>query len=64
MDSHEFQRQLGQMEGRVESVTERLTSVEEVLERVRDRVPPWVALVLAGLSGLLGSAVTIIVAKG
>jgi len=60
MDIHEIHEQLGQLNGQVASNTNAINKLEDILERVRDRVPPWIVLVLTGMSGLLGSLLTVI----
>jgi len=60
MDIHEIHEQLGQLNGQVASNTNAINKLEDILERVRDRVPPWVVMLLTSMSGLLGSLLTVI----
>ena len=60
MDIHEIHEQLGQLNGQVASNTNAINKLEDILERVRDRVPPWIVMALTGMSGLLGSLLTVI----
>ena len=67
MESNDLHRQVGQLEGRIESnengvksVAESLVRLEELIERVRDRVPPWIVWAMTVMGSLLGSALTIV----
>ncbi len=62
MEQH-LERQLGQMEIRIENAEQSIDKLEEVIEKVRDRIPPWLALVMTGMGAIIGSLLTVM-AKG
>jgi hypothetical protein len=70
LESNDLHRQVGQIEGRIEanekcvqSLSESVVRLEELIERVRDRVPPWIVWSMTAMAGLLGSLLTIIVTQ-
>lgn len=63
MDLNELHEQLGHLNGRVETNSDAIKKLEDVIEKVRDRVPPWIVLLMTGMSGLLGSFITIILSR-
>jgi len=54
-------RQLGRIEERIQGCERALHKVENTLEKVRDRVPPWVVWVTTGMGGIIGSLITLLV---
>ena len=70
LESNDLHRQVGQIEGRIEanekcvqSLSESVVRFEELIERVRDRVPPWIVWSMTAMGGLLGSLLTVILTQ-
>ena len=55
-----YERHLGRIEERVKGCEEALNKVEGTLERIRDRVPPWIVWVMTAMGGIIGSLVTLV----
>jgi len=70
LESNDLHRQVGQIEGRIEAneqairaITDGMVRFEELIERVRDRVPPWIVWSMTAMAGLLGSLLTVILTQ-
>ena len=70
LESNDLHRQVGQIEGRIEAneqairaITDGVVRLEELIERVRDRVPPWIVWSMTAMAGLLGSLLTVILTQ-
>ena len=68
MESNELHRQVGQLEGRVEANEQNIKAVtieharmEDLIDKVRDRVPPWIVWAMTAMGSILGSALTMLV---
>ena len=52
-------RHLGRIEERIKGCEHALNKVEDTLEQLRDRVPPWIVWAMTIMAAAIGSLLTI-----
>ena len=52
-------RHLGRIEERIKGCENALNKVEDTLEQLRDRVPPWIVWAMTIMAAAIGSLLTI-----